>query len=364
MDKNTLSNYGWIVICTLVLAVMLALATPFGEFIAGAFKATYAGFGNVTDNALAVIGIGNGGSGENGGEQGGNGGSETPANGKLNAPSISFDDDNNIVFTNADANTEGYRLYFYDDLAATINAGETYQVDWSVAKPYKVIAFADGYEDADPVTGVIGPGLGCAKQHYNIVAELNGTILTLTSVNTEEEAWSVSADCDVYVDGVEINEYVEASTSGTTVDLSTYLTGDAHTITIKENCEVHRLLWYYDGGMPSTTINYENTAPAVTKVEPFTVGYEAGQFYVVGADNATSFEITATLMGQSVKKTMTERSVNFYNTFGVRPANQYQTTVTYTIVGKADGLENSDPVEFTITLAEVEADMATYPDAY
>ena len=26
MDKETLSNYGWIVICVLVLAVMLALA--------------------------------------------------------------------------------------------------------------------------------------------------------------------------------------------------------------------------------------------------------------------------------------------------------------------------------------------------
>ena len=33
MDKSTLSNYGWIVVVTLVLAVMLALATPFGEYI-------------------------------------------------------------------------------------------------------------------------------------------------------------------------------------------------------------------------------------------------------------------------------------------------------------------------------------------
>ena len=33
MDKSTLSNYGWIVIVTLVLAVMLALATPFGSYI-------------------------------------------------------------------------------------------------------------------------------------------------------------------------------------------------------------------------------------------------------------------------------------------------------------------------------------------
>ena len=36
MDKETLSNYGWIVICVLVLAVMLALATPFGKFISNA----------------------------------------------------------------------------------------------------------------------------------------------------------------------------------------------------------------------------------------------------------------------------------------------------------------------------------------
>ena len=34
MDKSTLSNYGWIVIVTLVLAVMLAIATPFGSFVA------------------------------------------------------------------------------------------------------------------------------------------------------------------------------------------------------------------------------------------------------------------------------------------------------------------------------------------
>lgn len=33
MDKQTLSNYGWLVIVTLILAVMLALATPFGGYI-------------------------------------------------------------------------------------------------------------------------------------------------------------------------------------------------------------------------------------------------------------------------------------------------------------------------------------------
>ena len=54
MDRETLSHYGWIVILVLILAVLLALATPFGNFVAEGFKATYAGFGMVSDNALGV----------------------------------------------------------------------------------------------------------------------------------------------------------------------------------------------------------------------------------------------------------------------------------------------------------------------
>ena len=34
MDKSTLSNYGWVVIAVLVIAVMIAFATPFGNFVA------------------------------------------------------------------------------------------------------------------------------------------------------------------------------------------------------------------------------------------------------------------------------------------------------------------------------------------
>jgi len=63
MDKETLSNYGWIVICVLVLAVMLALATPFGTFIADGFKATYTGLfqtgDNAMDTALGAVGVSN-----------------------------------------------------------------------------------------------------------------------------------------------------------------------------------------------------------------------------------------------------------------------------------------------------------------
>ena len=57
MDKETLSNYGWIVILVLILAVMLALATPFGSFIAGAIKSTTAGLFSVNQAALGSAGI-------------------------------------------------------------------------------------------------------------------------------------------------------------------------------------------------------------------------------------------------------------------------------------------------------------------
>ena len=57
MDKETLSNYGWIVICVLVLAVMIALAGPFGTFVAGAVKSTTAGLFGVNQNALSAAGI-------------------------------------------------------------------------------------------------------------------------------------------------------------------------------------------------------------------------------------------------------------------------------------------------------------------
>ena len=52
MDKETLSNYGWIVICVLVLAVLLALATPFGIFVSDAVKTTTQGLFDVNQTAL------------------------------------------------------------------------------------------------------------------------------------------------------------------------------------------------------------------------------------------------------------------------------------------------------------------------
>ena len=57
MDKETLSNYGWIVICVMVLAVMLAFASPFGNFVADAIKSTTQGLFDVNQGALDSAGI-------------------------------------------------------------------------------------------------------------------------------------------------------------------------------------------------------------------------------------------------------------------------------------------------------------------
>ena len=52
MDKNTLSNYGWIVIAVLVLSVMIALATPFGQYIELGVRSTTEGLFSTSQNAM------------------------------------------------------------------------------------------------------------------------------------------------------------------------------------------------------------------------------------------------------------------------------------------------------------------------
>ena len=57
MDKNTLSNYGWIVIAVLVLSVMIALATPFGEYIKAGVESTTTGLFETGEKAMNVVGM-------------------------------------------------------------------------------------------------------------------------------------------------------------------------------------------------------------------------------------------------------------------------------------------------------------------
>ena len=74
MDKETLSNYGWIVICTLVLAVMIALATPFGEYVKDAVWSTTNGLNDTLNKNMEIVGL----NGSNGGDNNDNNTQEPP----------------------------------------------------------------------------------------------------------------------------------------------------------------------------------------------------------------------------------------------------------------------------------------------
>ena len=52
MDKQTLSNYGWLVIVTLILAVMLAFATPFGTYVGDGVVSIANSFVGASDQAI------------------------------------------------------------------------------------------------------------------------------------------------------------------------------------------------------------------------------------------------------------------------------------------------------------------------
>ena len=55
MDKNTLSNYGWIVVMILCLSVLIALATPFGGYIKAGVENTLDGLFETQESAIDVI---------------------------------------------------------------------------------------------------------------------------------------------------------------------------------------------------------------------------------------------------------------------------------------------------------------------
>ena len=57
MDKQTLSQYGWIVVAILVLTVMIALATPFGKYIEQGVQNTVQGLFDTEQKALGAAGM-------------------------------------------------------------------------------------------------------------------------------------------------------------------------------------------------------------------------------------------------------------------------------------------------------------------
>lgn len=53
MDKETLSNYGWVIVAVIVLGIMITLATPFGKYVT---RAVSQFVDQLTDNAVKRAG--------------------------------------------------------------------------------------------------------------------------------------------------------------------------------------------------------------------------------------------------------------------------------------------------------------------
>lgn len=55
MDKETLSNYGWIVVLVLILSVLLAFATPFGKFVQTATMNAVESIVGINDASMGIV---------------------------------------------------------------------------------------------------------------------------------------------------------------------------------------------------------------------------------------------------------------------------------------------------------------------
>ena len=141
MDKETLSNYGWIVICILVLSVMIALATPFGNYVSNAVKSTATGLNDTSDKAMSVIGLNGKGEWDDSSNNGGGGNTPTTET-KRDSGTLIPD---GATYTKADGTTlEGNGTNKFPDTPAKNDKyeeedyiytyGETYSVSgWEVA---------------------------------------------------------------------------------------------------------------------------------------------------------------------------------------------------------------------------------------
>ena len=137
MDRNTLSNYGWVVIVVIILAIIMVLATPFGNYIANGTKSILTKFSddaNIDANFSDSSDDGSGSGSELGndsGSSGNSGSSEVVIDAALNHNGIIPEGaaytplrSNKLTDGNSMPLISGGDVYTYDDYEYTYNANE------------------------------------------------------------------------------------------------------------------------------------------------------------------------------------------------------------------------------------------------
>lgn len=56
MDKETFANYGWLVVTVIVVALMIAFASPFGNHVIEEVKTLVGGFDTQAGEAITQMG--------------------------------------------------------------------------------------------------------------------------------------------------------------------------------------------------------------------------------------------------------------------------------------------------------------------
>ena len=133
MDRGTLSNYGWVVIVVIILAILIALATPFGNYISGGTKTILAQF---SEGANIDIEFGDGSSdgsesGNDSGSGSGSGSGDVTPNPALNHSGIIPEGATYTPLRSAELKAgssmpsiSGGDIYTYSDYEYTYNANE------------------------------------------------------------------------------------------------------------------------------------------------------------------------------------------------------------------------------------------------
>ena len=101
MDKNTLGNYGWVVITVIIISIMIALASPFAVALKGNVVGVTNDFTGRLDDALDGISSG----ADSSDEEEGSGGSNLPAGGEVDAETGEILDSWEVIINNVNNGT-------------------------------------------------------------------------------------------------------------------------------------------------------------------------------------------------------------------------------------------------------------------
>ncbi len=169
MDKNTLSNYGWIVIAVLVLSVMIALSTPFGNYIKDAVATTTQGLFDTNLKALESVGV-------------------DASSGFYETKTVEFDGvDKNTVWSKA---FYGVAFNGYDTYYKSVTKGEKYKLTTSVVHNtgYAAVIVCDTNNQYYDSILPYSPDM-TGNQILDFVVPCDGYIRVCTSVNPALEQY-------------------------------------------------------------------------------------------------------------------------------------------------------------------------------